>query len=299
MAKILNIGSINVDHVYSVDHFIRAGETLAANTLQHFPGGKGLNQSVAMAYAGGQVCHGGKTGADGEWLVEQLEQAGVDVADIDTSGSVTGHAVIQVTPEGQNCILIYSGANFELSRPQLDAIFEKFSRFDFLVLQNEVNEIAYMMQKAHEIGMKIVFNPSPIGPVIADLPLTYVDYFILNEIEGAAMTGKTDSQEILEEMAALYPDAAIVLTIGKKGVLYRKGDVLLSHGVYDVPAVDTTAAGDTFTGYFVSSVAAGKPEAEALRLASVASSIAVSRAGASVSIPKLDEVLTSKLKPLA
>ena len=109
------------------------------------------------------------------------------------------------------------------------------------------------------------------------------------------MTGKEDAADILTEMARLYPKAVIVLTVGKDGVLYHDGAQTLSHGIYKVPVVDTTAAGDTFTGYFISSVAAGKPPAEALRLASIASSIAVSRQGAAVSIPTLEEVLNCTL----
>jgi len=298
MVKILNIGSINIDFVYKVSQFPEVGETLPVDAPLKFPGGKGLNQSVAMAYAGVEIYHAGKTGPDGEWLVHTLTEAGVHTEYIDTGGSMTGHAIIQVDPDGHNIILVCSGANFELERQYVDTIINKFSAGDILVLQNEVNEIEYIMQKARQRGMKIYFNPSPITTAIIDLPLKYVDTFILNEIEGQTLTGKREFEDIAVEMTKLYPDAAIVLTLGKHGVLYRHGDFVLSHGVYDVPVVDTTAAGDTFAGYFISSVAVGKDVGEALRLASLASSIAVSRQGASVSIPTLTETTECVLTPL-
>ena len=298
MPKILNIGSINIDHVYRVPHFVQPGETLHAFSLADFPGGKGLNQSVALARAGGQVYHAGLVGPDGTAMVETLRAAGVDVSGVLQNGSATGHAVIQVNQAGQNCILLHRGANFELDEAAVDAALAPFGAGDILVLQNEVNQLAYMMEAAHARGMRIAFNPSPIGPQLATCPLHYVSWFLLNEIEGAALSGQQDHTRVLDAMAEKYPAAAIVLTVGKAGVLYQNAEETLRHGIYDVPVVDTTAAGDTFTGFFIALCAQGYPVAEALRLASVASSIAVSRAGASVSVPTLAEVLVARLNPL-
>jgi len=295
--KILNIGSLNSDHVYTVPRFITAGETLAVGTLQHFPGGKGLNQSVALSRAGAAVFHAGKTGPDGAPLVEWLRESGVDVRHIRSDGSVTGHTVIQVTPSGQNCILLYHGANFELERPQIDEAFSHFDKGDILVLQNEVNDIPYVMERASEKGMYIMFNPSPFDSSVPNLPLDLVSWFILNEIEGAEISGHKNPDDILKSMSARFPKAAIVLTLGKDGVVYRDSTQELSHGIYRVQAVDTTAAGDTFAGFFIASITAGKDTAEALRLASVASSLTVTRPGASSSIPTWDEVENAALEP--
>lgn len=290
MSKILNIGSLNSDHVYSVPHFVTAGETLAATTLQYFPGGKGLNQSVALSRAGAAVFHAGKVGPDGIPLIEWLSKSGADVTHIRTGGGVTGHAVIQVASGGQNCILLYHGANFELERSHIDQVFSCFDQDDILVLQNEINDIPYIMEQAFQKGMRIAFNPSPFDTPVTGYPLDCVSWFILNEIEGAGITGENDPKEILRSMAASFPKAAIVLTLGKDGVLYRDSTCELSHKSYSVQAVDTTAAGDTFTGYFIANIAAGKETEEALRLASVAASIAVTRPGASSSIPAREEV---------
>ena len=292
--KILNIGSLNSDHVYNVPRFVTAGETLAAQKLQYFPGGKGLNQSVALSRAGASVFHAGKTGPDGEPLIAWLRETGADVRHIQTGGSVTGHAIIQVEPGGQNCILLYHGANFELERSYIDKVLSFFDKGDILVLQNEVNEISYIMEQASQKGMKIALNPSPFDKSVMEYPLDRVSWFILNEIEGCGITGKENPEDILQSMAGRFPKAAIVLTLGKDGVLYKDSSRELSHKSCPVQAVDTTAAGDTFTGFFIASIAAGKEAEEALRLASIAASIAVTRPGASSSIPTWEEVEASQ-----
>jgi ribokinase len=293
MNRVLNIGSINIDYVYDVRHFVRPGETLSATALNVFPGGKGLNQSVALARAGASVFHAGKTGGDGRGMAELMARAGVNVDRVDSSAKNTGHAIIQVNEEGENCIILFGGANREMDRPYVDRAFDGFGENDFLVLQNEVNEIPYMMESAAAKGLYVVFNPAPFGPEVASYPLDLVDCFVLNEIEGNGLSGKEDPTEILDEMRSRFPRASVVLTLGSDGVLYKDANTTLRHGVYDVEVVDTTAAGDTFLGYFIASLTARKPLPEALRLASKASALAVSRKGASSSIPALAEVLSA------
>lgn len=298
MNRILNFGSLNIDYVYQVDHFVRPGETETSIGLSLFPGGKGLNQSVALAKAGGAVYHAGKIGQDGEHLVEFMKQSGVNADLIDCSGSHTGQAIIQVNREGQNCILLHHGANFEIGCDYIDDIFKLFDEDDILLIQNEISRIDYIIHCAWEKKMKIIFNPSPICSEMKKFPLDKITYFIMNEIEGCELTGEMEPEKIIRKMAELYPKAKVVLTIGKNGVIYHDGSKTCSHGIYKVPVIDTTAAGDTFTGFFVGSVVSGKPAQEALRIASVASSIAVSRQGAAVSIPDLKEVLASDLEPM-
>ncbi|MDR2179975.1 MAG: ribokinase [Synergistaceae bacterium] len=299
MRRVLNIGSINIDYVYDVRHFVRPGETLSATALNIFPGGKGLNQSIALARAGASVFHAGRTGGDGRGMAELMERAGVNVDRVDSSGTNTGHAIIQVDGKGENCILLFGGANRELDRAYIDRAFSGFGKGDFLVLQNEVNEIAYMMESAAARGLYLVFNPAPFSPEVARYPLDRVDCFVLNEIEGNGLSGKDKPEEILNEMRSRFPRASVVLTLGGDGALYKDANEVLGHGVYEVKVVDTTAAGDTFLGYFIASLAADKPIAEALRLASIASSLAVSRKGASSSIPTLSEVLSAGLQPVS
>ena len=290
MPKILNIGSLNIDHVYRVPRFVKPGETLSSFSLQDFPGGKGLNQSIALARAGAEVSHVGKIGSDGEFLIQHLTAAGVNVCHIDRMGSSTGHAIIQVNDDGQNCILLYSGANRELNPERLKPVFADFNEGDFLVLQDEVNSVAEMMLLAKSHKMQVVFNHSPMRGEILSYPLECVDWFLLNEAEGQALTQKNSPEDILDEMHRRYPSSVTVLTLGKDGVVCKAGSHIYSHGIYNIPVVDTTAAGDTFTGFFIASIAKGRTINEALHLASVASSLAVSRKGASVSIPSLSEV---------
>lgn len=295
MKKILNYGSLNIDKTFSVDHILRPGETLAAHSLELFPGGKGLNQSVALARAEGRVYHAGKIGADGAFLMDVLRDAGVHTEYIGKTEGQTGQALIQVDSTGQNCIMLYHGANYENAESDFDEILSQFDAGDLLVMQNEINSIDVLMEKAASRGMEIAFNPSPIGPEIAACDLRLVSWFLLNEVEGHELTGETDPQKITDILLERYPKARIVLTLGKDGVVYRDAQKTVKHGIYKVPVVDTTAAGDTFTGFFLATTAAGEPVERALKLASVASSIAVSRKGAAVSIPTLREVLDSAL----
>ena len=290
--KILNFGSLNIDKVYSVPHFVEAGETLSSTKMEVFSGGKGLNQSIALARAGAEVYHAGAIGPDGESLRALMADAGVHTDYLQTLPTVTGHAVIQLTPKGQNCIIISAGANGELTEAYLDGVLENFGAGDLLLVQNETNNVPYAMRRAKEKGMKIAFNASPISEALLSYPLDLVDYYLINEVEGKALAGEEakSNEEILAALKKRFPNAAIVLTVGKDGVLYQYGDERAGHGIYDVPVADTTAAGDTFCGFFLASTAKGLTAAEALRMASLASSMAVSKKGAANSIPSWDEV---------
>lgn len=297
MKKVINFGSLNIDHVYTVDHFVQPGETTSALSFELLPGGKGLNQSVALAKSGGIVHHAGKVGIDGIWLIDLLESAGVQTELIDRTGTNTGTALIQVDKNGQNCIIIHHGANLEISDEYIETTLDQFGSGDLILLQNEINSIEKIMNIAYQKDMEIAFNPSPFDASIERLPLEKVTYFLLNEIEGFELTGETVPGLIADKLLRKYPHAKIVLTLGKSGVLYRDGQLSITNGTYQVPVVDTTAAGDTFTGFFLSQIVAGCPVAEALRIASLASSIAVSKKGAAISIPSLKQVKTCNLMP--
>lgn len=290
--KLLNFGSLNYDYVYSVDHILLPGETSAAYRMETFCGGKGLNQSVALAKAGVQVWHAGQVGEDGHLLVDLCSKSGVNTDYIQTVSGKSGHTVIQVDKKGQNNILLFGGANQSLTDHYVNHVLSGFGPGDMLLLQNEINGVPRIIDKAYAMGMKIVLNPSPYNEVIAQCDLSKVAILLVNEIEGWQITGQREPEAILDYFAQKYPDTAIVLTLGSEGVRYRLGDVWLSHGIYQVPVVDTTAAGDTFTGYFLAGIIGGKSIHESLELASKASSIAVTRQGAAPSIPKIDEVVS-------
>lgn len=293
MSKILNFGSLNIDHVYSVPHFVQPGETLSAASCEVFPGGKGLNQSIALARAGADVWHAGMIGEDGVWLRELLAESGAHTEYVSVCAEKTGHAVIQIDSTGQNCILLYSGANGAITADFVREVLSGFSAGDILVLQNEINLMEEILTAAAEKGMRIALNPSPLTDDLLKCSLEKVTWFLLNEVEGEQMTGESDPDKIADELLRRYPAARIVLTLGKRGVLYRSADERCSRGIVPVPVVDTTAAGDTFTGFFLSSAANELPVEKSLEIATAASAIAVSRKGAAVSIPTMDEVLRS------
>lgn len=290
--KILNFGSLNIDYVYSVDHFVRGGETTASLGRDQFGGGKGLNQSIALSKSNAAVWHAGSVGAeDSDFLLELLSGAGVHVEYIRKVQGPSGHAIIQRDQSGQNCILLYGGANQMNDREYIDSVLQNFDSGDFILLQNEINNIEYIMEQSYQKGMKIVFNPSPVDDKLKGYPLAYVDYLILNEIEAAELCAAEGSpDELLELLLAKYPKAKIVLTLGSEGSVYAEKEERIHQGIYPVKAVDTTAAGDTFTGYFISCMSRGEKPSLALDLAARASAIAVSKAGAGVSIPSWDEV---------
>ena len=286
--KILTYGSLNLDYVYQVSRFVQPGETLASSYMQVNCGGKGLNQSIALARAGGDVYHAGAIGSDGDMLKKTLENDNVNTELLMVLENVaTGHAIIQVDAQGQNCILLFGGANQNIPLDEIEKMLEPFSEGDYLVLQNEVNGNREIMELAHKKGMRIVLNPSPMDEAVLQLPLEYVDWFLVNEVEVQELCGG-DVDALLKK----YPNAGVVVTLGSRGVkCYREGKIY-SHGIYKVSAVDTTAAGDTFSGYFIAGIAGGQSIPEALRMASMASSIAVSRPGAQSSIPYPDDVHT-------
>lgn len=290
MARILSYGSLNLDYVYHVPHFVAPGETLFSTARDLNCGGKGLNQSVAAARAGGTVFHAGKIGRDGQLLTEMLSSSGVDLSFLSIGDGPSGHAIIQVEPGGQNCILLYGGSNREITPQEMDRALEQFGPGDYLMLQNEINGLDFLMERAAQKGISIVFNPSPIDETILQLPLQRVSLLVFNEIEGAALSGCTEENLILDTLRRRWPECRLLLTMGGRGCIYDDGDKRLCHGAYRVTAVDTTAAGDTFTGYFVACLANGIEPEECLTLASRAAAVAVSRPGAAPSIPTMDEV---------
>lgn len=293
--NIINFGSLNIDYVYSIEHFAVPGETVAADKLETFFGGKGLNQSIAAARAGAHVLHVGKVGAKDAKLREELKKNHVDVAFVSQSSLQSGHAIIQVDPSGQNSIMIYGGANLDIDKDLVNSALNAVEKDDIVLLQNEISNNAYIMEQVHSRELRIAFNPSPITDNIMEYPLQNVNWFILNEIEGEKLTGKSAPYDIAGELLRKYPGCAVVLTLGKDGVLYEDDSTLLQHGIYDVQRVDSTGAGDTFTGYFLAGVAKGHSVKQCLEEASIASSIVVSRKGASPSIPTIEEVRYANL----
>ena len=292
--KVLCFGSLNIDYTYSVDHFVQKGETLSSTSLQVFTGGKGLNQSIALAKAGAEVYHAGAIGPDGRFLLTAMEQAGVDTRYVSVlEDARTGNAIIQRDRDGDNCILLYGGTNQMITEQQIDDVLAHFDRGDYLILQNEINNLPYLMRRAHEKGMVVALNPSPMNEKIPALPLDFVDLFLLNEVEARQILSRSDDtahEELAKALLERFPGAVIVLTLGGDGSLCIDKDGCLTQGAFRVEVADTTAAGDTFTGFLIGGLLSGKDRKTAMREASAAAAIACSRPGAAPSIPTPDEV---------
>lgn len=289
--KVLNIGSMNLDYVYNVDHIVKQGETESSNSLKTFLGGKGMNQSVALAKAGVKVYQGGMIGNDGQIFINTLNEYGVNTKYIKQIEEKTGHAIIQIDKNAQNCILLFGGANQLLTEEYIDFVLNDFGTDDILLLQNEVNNMPYIVNKGYEKGMKIILNPSPFNEKLKEVDMKKISIFLLNKVEGEQITGFKNPEEIIDKMLEMFKNAQIVLTLGKDGAIYADKNNRYFQSAFNVNAVDTTAAGDTFTGYFISGLVNNMPIPDVLKMSAKASAITVSRAGAAVSIPYKTEVL--------
>ncbi len=288
--KICNFGSMNMDYVYQVDAFLLPGETKSSEDLFVNCGGKGLNQSIAAAKAGNQVIHAGIIGKGGEALEQSLQENGVDTHLLQHADASCGHAIIQVEQSGQNCILLYGGTNQMLTEAYIDAVLQEMGTDTLVLLQNETNLVGSIMEKAHAKGMKIALNAAPMNQKVLSYPLELLDWLIINEVEGKQIANCQTDEQILPILKQRYPKCNILLTLGSKGAICVTEGKQYQIGCYHVPVVDTTAAGDTFSGYFLYGVLHGKSIADSLLLATTASTIAIGKQGAANSIPLLQEV---------
>lgn len=306
MKRLLNFGSINIDYVYQVSHFLRAGETLEASQREIFMGGKGLNQTIAAIRSGLTVSHAGVLGTDGQFLFDFIEKAGVDTAHLKiTNAAASGHTVIQVTPEAENAILYFAGTNHLLSEEAITNALNELKPGDFVLTQNEMNNVAFILKEAKARGLMTVFNPAPYTREVLSYPLDCVDAFIVNETEaqGIVNTDQTDENYLLDQLRRLYPNALLFLTLGARGMscdLPGKVPLRLSFDAYRVKAVDATGAGDTFVGYALRAIMAYFEgcELEAfknlLNEAMLAAALSVTRKGAVPSIPTIEELTSFK-----
>lgn len=291
--KIINFGSLNIDYVYSVTDFVSPGETILASKMEIFPGGKGLNQSIAAARAGAAVLHAGTVGRGGRFLKDTLAASEVDVSHLLESDAENGHAIIQINDNRQNAIIVFGGSNQCLNDLYIEKILAAAGPDDIILLQNEVNGIESIIRRAHDSGLKIAFNPSPFPLNPNQLPFELVDFLIVNEIEGAQLaqlSPETTYRKIAERLHSLFAHATVVLTCGTHGVLCYGESWDIFQEIFVVEAIDTTAAGDTFCGYFLAGLARGMSIQKCLKTSSAASAITVTRPGAAPSIPTMREV---------
>ena len=291
MPKLFNYGSCCIDHVYQVPHFVAPGETLSASTYEIFPGGKGLNQSIAAAKAGARVSHIGAIGEDGQHLKTLLAAQSVETSHVAMEPSASGHAIIQINEAGENAIVIFGGTNLGKHQTLLEQGLEQGSSEDWLLIQNETSCNQQAIELAKSQGMQVAFNMAPMNERALSLPLSEIDLFIVNKTEGASLTGEKDAERILDAIASTYPNAQVALTLGDQGAWYQSRSARSFAPAAKATVLDTTGAGDTFTGFFLAGLLAMDAPVDALHRACLAAAISVERAGAATSIPSLQEVL--------
>ncbi|MCU7555566.1 ribokinase [Alteromonas sp. ASW11-19] len=287
---IINFGSINIDHVYHVDHFVKPGETLASTQYQQLLGGKGANQSIALALAGAEVRHVGSIHEGDAAFKQFLIKKGVDCRGVKCHDTPSGHAIIQVTPSGENAIVLFGGANQTLTADSVRRGLDDTTPSDWVLTQNETSSIAEVLSQAKEKQLKVAFNPAPMSDSVKELPLDCVDLLIVNETEAAAITGESELDSILQAFREHWQHAEVIITLGKAGVIMLRDQETIQVDAFRVEASDTTAAGDTFIGYFLSAYSNKTDARQALTRGCAASAIAVTREGAAQSIPSQQEV---------
>lgn len=287
---IFNFGSLNLDFVYSVKDFVRPGETISAFQMEQHIGGKGLNQSIALARAGMNVTHAGFIGNNGHILKETLTQANVNTHFVKTINGPSGHAIIQVNDKGENSIIIQGGANLAFDEAYIDSVISTCEDSDVILLQNEINHVPLIMKKAKAKGLRVVFNTAPFTPAVLGYPLECVDLFIVNEHEGQALTKMTKIDDILSCFSTQFPKAKVVLTLGENGAYYQDNNKKVFVEAEKVTALDTTSAGDTFTGYFLTKWLENESIEQCLKIATRAAGICITKKGAAQSIPHRHEV---------
>lgn len=281
---IWNLGSINADLVYTVPHIPAPGETLSSTNRSTYMGGKGANMSVAIARAGSRVNHIGALGPDGGWAVQRLWEYGVDTRHIAQVETATGHAIIMVDAHGENAILLHAGSNGEIPQATLQTALAEAQTGDWFVTQNETNLQRTGASLAKKMGLKVAYAAAPFSADRVQAVLEYLDFLILNEVEAAQLTeatGKTPEALGIRD---------VVVTLGSDGADWFGPDGKQHFPAIPVTPIDTTGAGDTFTGYLLAGLDQGMPMAQAINLATKAGALMVTRQGTADVIPDLSEV---------
>lgn len=288
-----NVGSINLDHYYRVPHLVHPGETLASHSYRVGLGGKGANQSLAMALAGGRVCHWGRLGRLDDWARDRLARTGVDVTYVELVDEPSGHAIIQVDARGENAIILYPGANHGFTHEHRAALRAAAKPGDWLLTQNECNALPELLEGAYASNLRIAFNPAPMDDSVLKLPLENCSLLFVNRGEAAWLTGlaeSSDPQTLLAGLRQRLPTTPTVLTLGSEGAWYQSADARHFQPALPVRAIDTTGAGDIFIGYYLAALQESHSVTRCLRLATQAAALGVQRHGAADSIPTRSEV---------
>ncbi|WP_335947971.1 ribokinase [Salipiger bermudensis] len=289
---IYNLGSINADLAYSVPHLPLPGETLAASEMIRGLGGKGANMSVAAARAAGRVVHIGAVGKEGSWAVERLMEYGVDTRHIASVDAATGHAIILVDGQGENSIVIHHGANHAIPEELLGRVLADADTGDILLMQNETLLQPEAARMARKLGLRVAYAAAPFEAEAALAVLDHTDILVLNAVEMAQLEEATGLD--LPRMGV----KTVIVTEGGDGCrihLAENGWKPERFAAPKVNAVDTTGAGDTFTGYLIAGIDRGMPLKQAVDLATRAAAIMVTRRGTADVIPDLKDVQDARL----
>lgn len=282
MGRIVCIGSINADYIYRLPHLPAPGETLSATSMTRMLGGKGANQSIAASLSGAQVAHVGAIGPSDDWLIKALATAGIETQFISNVDVPTGHAIINVDDAGENAIVLFPSANHAIPTGMIAEALAGYGPGDTCLLQNEVTVSAEAARQAKANGVSVIYSAAPFEAAAVEAVLPYADLLVMNEGEAAELArelGKSPEQMPCD----------VLVTKGAEGAIYY-GETLEVCPAFQVTPVDTTGAGDCYIGAFSARRSSGASIADALRWASAASGIQVTRPGTADAMPNKTEI---------
>ena len=294
MKKICVIGSLNMDLVVNVDEMPKKGQTLIGSKFKEIPGGKGANQAVAASRLGGDVYMIGKVGNDGfgQSLLKQLKADKIKTDYVQIEEGPSGVALITVDKNAENSIVVSPGANFKLEESDIDKCIDGIKESEIVVIQLEtpIDTIKYALEKSKELGKFTILNPAPAVKLSDDI-IKNVDLLTPNETELEILSGvKIENEDDIKKAANVMIQKGVkqlIVTLGSKGSLYLDKDNVKFKKSYKVEAIDTTAAGDSYTGALAVAFSKGKDIDEAMDFASKVGALCVTNVGAQTSIPSL------------
>ncbi len=299
--KILCFGSCGIDYSYWVPRYVQQGEEMTATRFERLPGGRGLKQAQSIAQSGEAVYFAGCIGKDGLFLKTFLDGVGVNTDYLKICDAGQSHAVKQRYGNNEYSLIAYGETNRQIDAEYIDSVLSHFDKSDIILLQNEINNIELIMEKAHGKGMRVILNPSPFEENLTKIDLGKADILILNEREAQQMTGLSDVRDICEYFKSKHGHLRVVITLGVIGGIYFDSRTELHFPAYSEALEATGSSGDTFIGYFVSGIKKGFTIERTLKRASCASAlVALSRRNnMPPAVPTAEEVerAVSELKP--
>lgn len=291
--KVLNFGSMHLDHVYRISKLLKSGDSAFTKSLETLPGGKGVNQSIAIKRAGVDVIHAGNIGNDGELIYYTLLKEGINVDYVKRSNEVCGHAIIHRSDEKEHTIVVHSGASKMITMDYIDEVFRDFEKEDILLVQGELNHTDYIIKSAVEKGMKCFFYPAPFLEEFKAYDLSEIETLIIHENDICTLTGIEEEEKAVAYYLKKNNSNLLVISMNKGLLYYDKKRKETKHTNITMDSHCRTYASDVLIGYFIAGIVQNLPIKEILEKAASAKKIAMKDKNILFTIPYIHDVIES------